>query len=163
LDDVDAFWALRLRALREHPGAFASAFEESRSRPRDAVRRDFQARNTGPESIVIGAFESDSLVGTAGCFREQGAKLRHKAIIWGVYVAPEARGRGVGRALVEAAVATARSWDEVEEVRLSVASDNVAACRLYRALGFVVYGVEPRALKLPDRYVDEDHMVLRLR
>jgi len=29
LDDVAAFWALRLRALREHPGAFASSYEES--------------------------------------------------------------------------------------------------------------------------------------
>ena len=162
MDDVEAFWALRLRALREHPGAFASAFEESSGRPLDAVRQDFEMRNTGPESIVIGAFDGEALVGTIGCFRQQGAKLRHKAVIWTVYVAPEARGRGVGRALVDAAVATARSWEGVEQVHLSVASDNAQACRLYRAAGFAAYGVEPRALKLRDRYVDEDHMVLRL-
>src|SRR5881296_2401614 len=93
LDDVASWWALRLRALRDHPGAFGSSYEEARDRPLEMVRADFAARNTGPESVVVGAFDGDSLLGMVGCFREQGAKERHKAFIWGMYVAPEARGR----------------------------------------------------------------------
>ena len=92
--DVDAFWALRLRAVRDHPGAFSSSYEESRERSSERVRQDFAARNTGPERVVIGAFVGGRLAGTVGCFREEGVKDRHKAMIWGMYVTPEARGRG---------------------------------------------------------------------
>jgi hypothetical protein len=38
----------------------------------------------------------------------------------------------------------------------------VAARALYRSLGFVVFGTEPRSLKVGQTYVDEDHMMLRL-
>ena len=35
--------------------------------------------------------------------------------------------------------------------------------RMYRKAGFEVYGTEPRALKVGSRYVDEHHMILRIR
>jgi ribosomal protein S18 acetylase RimI-like enzyme len=160
--DAEAWWTLRLPALRDHPGAFGSDYEEMRVRPLEERLQEFVSRCTGPERTVIGAFDSDALVGVVGCSRQEGAKARHKAMIWGMYVAPQVRGRGAGRALVEAAVETARSWSGVEEVRLTVASDNEGAKRLYHACGFETYASEPRALKLTDRYVDEDYMLRRL-
>jgi ribosomal protein S18 acetylase RimI-like enzyme len=50
----------------------------------------------------------------------------------------------------------------VEQVHLGVAATNEPAVRLYQSMGFVEYGREPRAIKLPDRYVDEFLMWLRL-
>ncbi len=44
-------------------------------------------------------------------------------------------------------------------VQLTVMSENEAARRLYRALGFVEYGVEKNALKQDGRYYDEVLMV----
>jgi ribosomal protein S18 acetylase RimI-like enzyme len=160
--DGEAWWDLRLPALRDHPGAFGSDYDEMRVRPLEERLREFTARCTGHERTVIGAFEGDALVGVVGCFREEASKVRHKAGIWGMYVAPHVRSRGAGRALVEAAMVAARSWSGVEEVRLTVASDNESAKRLYRACGFETYATEPRALKLPDRYVDEDYMLRRI-
>jgi hypothetical protein len=43
---------------------------------------------------------------------------------------------------------------------LSVVTEQNAAVGLYRSLGFESYGCERRALKIGDRYVDEDNMVL---
>jgi ribosomal protein S18 acetylase RimI-like enzyme len=77
-------------------------------------------------------------------------------------VAAEARGRGVGRALVEAAVARARAWPGLAQIVLGVAAHNTAARRLYRSLGFEVFALERRALRLSDRDVDEEHLVLYL-
>ena len=37
-----------------------------------------------------------------------------------------------------------------------------AARALYLAIGFTVYGREPRGMKLPDGYYDMEQMVLRL-
>ena len=157
-DDAVEYRPVRLRALVEHPHAFGSDAQEWRNTPIEEVA----ARLHRPDSFVLGAFIDGALVGTAGAYRVDRVKLRHKASIVGVYVAPEARGQGIGRALVSAAMERARAWEGVTQLHLSVAVPNDAARQLYLSLGFRVYGLEPRAIKLPDRYVDEEHMVLIL-
>ena len=157
---MPAYWDLRLRGLREHPEAFGMSYEESR----DQTLEQVLARFLRPESFILGAAIERRLVGTVACAREHGQKLRHRATITGMYVAPEARGRGVGGALLDEAVARARGgWPGLEQIHLTVVTENAGAGRLYRRRGFAVYGVEPRALKIGDRYVDEELMVLDLR
>ena len=48
-------------------------------------------------------------------------------------------------------------------VILTVAAENARARRLYERWGFSVYGIEPRAIKLEDGYLDEALMVCPLR
>jgi len=67
------------------------------------------------------------------------------------------RGVGAGRRLGESVIDHARQ--SVELLQLSVVSTNAPALRLYAALGFSQYGVEPRGLKDQDRYFDEVLMV----
>jgi ribosomal protein S18 acetylase RimI-like enzyme len=86
-------------------------------------------------------------------------KSAHRGGIWGVYVHPEARRKGVDRAVLETVIAHAR--ERVLQVHLSVSTGS-AALRLYRQLGFEIYGTEPRALCVDNRYLDEHLMVLRL-
>jgi ribosomal protein S18 acetylase RimI-like enzyme len=165
-DDAAAYWALRLRALREEPEAFGSSYEESKERPlADAVERLRSTRANG--DFLLGAFEDgvqgDRLVGIVAFVRAPGLKNRHIGDIFSMYVAPEARGKGSGRALVEALIARARTLDGMEQLILAVVTTNVAATALYRALGFEVYGQQRHALKLGDgRYLDEQLMVLWL-
>lgn len=160
--DAEAYWEVRLRALREHPEAFGQAYEEQRETPLESVAERFRTSWATPDSFILGARIAGDLVGTVGCVRDRGPKVRHKAIIWGMYVAPEARGRGVGGALLKAAIVRAKAWPGLEQVRLTVVTENAGASRLYRTLGFEVYGLERHALKLGDRYLDEEHMVLWL-
>jgi ribosomal protein S18 acetylase RimI-like enzyme len=156
--DAEVWWTLRLRALREEPEAFGSSYQEARETPLERVRERFRQ----PESFVLGAFEGAELVGTVGCFRRQGVKERHKATIWGMYVAPEHRGRGLGRGLIVQAIEEARVWPALGQIHLTVTTVNEPARRLYRSLGFEVYGVEPCALKLGERCLDEELMLRRL-
>src|SRR5947209_6403583 len=78
------------------------------------------------------------LVGLAAAYpdRDRG-KARHKAWLVAVDVAPEARGRGIGRAVCQAAVDRARTWEGVEQVHLGVAATNESAVRLYESMGFI--------------------------
>lgn len=162
--DAALFWAVRLRALRDNPEAFGRSYEESRDRPLADVARVLREEAASPDDFTLGAFATadGSLVGLAGFRRHQGRKERHKGDVWGVYVTPEARGRGAGRALLEELIARARALPGLEQIHLTVVSINEPACHLYRALGFARYGTEPRALRLGDRYLDEDLMILRL-
>ena len=49
------------------------------------------------------------------------------------------------------------------QILLSVTETQTAAIGLYRSLGFESFGREPLALKIGDRAIDEEYMVLRLR
>jgi ribosomal protein S18 acetylase RimI-like enzyme len=65
-------------------------------------------------------------------------------------------------AVVSEAIAQARTIPGLEQLLLAVVTINDAARRLYRSLGFEVYGLEPRALKQGEQYWDEELMILRL-
>lgn len=69
------------------------------------------------------------------------------ARIYGLAVAPDVRGAGVGRRLVRACEAAAVARD-CERVTLEVATRNVGAVALYRRLGYV------RAARLGPYYED---------
>ena len=106
---------------------------------------------------LVGAFARGELLGVAGYWPQNGVKVSHKATLWGMYVRQTARQSGLGRRLVEAVVSHATG--RVELLQLGVASDNEAACRLYRKAGFSEYGREMKALKQDGRYFDEILMV----
>jgi len=157
--DAEAYRAVRVRALTEHPEFFGRAIEEVETLAEIAER--LAPGSDGQERFVLGAFE-EALVGITGCARDRGLKHRHKGMIWGMYVLPAARGHGLGRRLLLDAIARARGWPGLEQLVLGVATHNEPARALYRSCGFEVFGVERRALKVGARYVDEERMVLRL-
>ena len=77
------------------------------------------------------------------------------------YVQPERRGQGAGKALLQEAITEAKRLAGVEQLHLSVVTTNTAACSLYHAIGFEIYGTVPRALKMDEQYWDEYLMVFR--
>src|SRR4051794_28709184 len=121
--DADAYRELRLRALREHPEAFSSSFEEALA---DAARWSADRLGASPEqATILGAVTRDGvLCGIVGVERLPRAKERHKAHLYGMYVAPEQAGQGIGRRLLEAAVARCLDWRGVEQIQLSVTGGN---------------------------------------
>lgn len=115
------------------------------------------------DKFVLGAFnESGMLVGSVAFVREGGMKTSHKANVFGLYVAPEFRGKGIGKALMLELIRRAKLRDGVEQINLAVISENETAKNLYKSIGFEVFGVEHKALKYNGNYYDEDFMVLNL-
>lgn len=156
--DAAAWRALRLEALQKHPTAFAESFEE-------AAQRDvawFRDRMPAPDAVnaIFGVFDHGRLAGCAGFAVQTFAHLRHKGVMWGVYLQPGLRGRGIGDALVGRVIQHARA--HVAVLQAAVAVDNRAAAALYRRAGFKSYGREPRALRVDGRDIDEELLALEL-
>lgn len=158
--DAAAWWHIRLESLENEPLAFGKATEEHRETTIEAAARRF--RETRKGSFHLGAFEDDNLIGLASFIRDTGLKERHKGRIFGVYVTPAHRRKGVARALLVVLLEIVKRDSSLEQILLSVATCQSAAKQLYRDFGFETYGTEPNALKLDSGYVDEDQMVLRL-
>jgi ribosomal protein S18 acetylase RimI-like enzyme len=152
--DAEAFQRVRTRALLDHPEAFFSSPEEELPLP------ELQRRLRERINVIVGAFDP-GLVGTVGVRRETFKKGAHKAYIWGVYVAPEARRRHLGRELLRRALEHARTMG-VELVQLTVSTQTPAARALYASEGFVTWGIEPDALRVNGTSHAEEHMFLRL-
>ncbi|WNS76343.1 GNAT family N-acetyltransferase [Bacillus sp. DTU_2020_1000418_1_SI_GHA_SEK_038] len=156
--DAEAYQYLRLIALKNHPSAFASSYEEEKDRPSVVYGERFQSG----DSFTFGAFEGDALIGSVTLFIESKMKLNHRANIFAMYVSPEKRKMGIGKQLISAAIEKAKELNEIEQIYLTVEATNEAAKKLYHSFGFETFGRDKRALKIGDLYFDEEHMVLYL-
>ncbi|MCY9660638.1 GNAT family protein [Paenibacillus chondroitinus] len=156
--DAELYQELRLKALKLSPEAFGSTYERE---VQFSLETFVERIKPMDGKFVLGAFdEHGSLVGSVSFVRDSGMKSSHKGNVYGMYVAPEAGGQGLGKKLMLELVRRASSYEGLEQINLIVLSENVIAKKLYKSLGFEIYGVERKALKYNGQYFDEDLMVL---
>jgi ribosomal protein S18 acetylase RimI-like enzyme len=156
--DAAVFHQTHIRALTDHPGAFGASLDEQLKLTEEQVADQLAPI---PQRFMLGVFEDGGLCAFAGFYQAPRAKMRHRGHIWGLYVAPEARGRGFGRALLSEIIERARALEGLEEIVLAATVGNAHAQRVYRAAGFVPYCTEERLLKVGDQYFDVECMRLR--
>jgi len=157
--DAEDYLNLRLEALRLHPEAFGSSYEEECG---DTPAK-YEERFAGGNLFTYGVFAEGLLCGSATLVPATRHKLRHRAQIVAVYVSAGLRRRGAARALLAAVCGKALELDNIEQLHLSVTSTNLSAVSLYESIGFETYGEEKHALKIDGRYLDEKLMVRFLR
>ena len=150
--DIDA-----VRAIYAQPSNYASTLQLPH--PSRAL---WEKRLGGTDehfhSLV--ACEDEEVLGQIGIATHARPRRRHVANV-GMAVSETARGCGVGRALLQAAIDLCEGWLAVHRIELEVYTDNAAAIALYEAFGFVREGTARGYAWRDGRFVDA-HLMARL-
>lgn len=152
--DAEAYRALMLEAYDGYPQAFTSSVAERSAMPLSW----WEKRLDSPLDRLLGAFDAEALAGIVGLAFEPREKARHKVTLFGMYVNWAYQQQGMGRQLVEAALAEARQHPRLKLIQLTVTAGNDAAFALYQRCGFIQYGLEPLAVRVGVEYFDKIHM-----
>lgn len=129
--------ALRLRALREDPDAFASTLATALERDAQDGEAYWLGYFSRPGPALIAEVDG-APVGLARVVVEDGP-----AHLYSMWVAPEARGKGVGAHLVITCIDRLAVQHPGRVLRLEVVESNLSARRLYSRCGFAVVGPNP--------------------
>lgn len=132
---------IRLHALRDAPDAFGSTWGAEADRADADWAARVQAAAASDRDRVLFAVDGGLACGLVWC--KLSATEPGMADLFQMWVAPAARGRGVGQALLAQAIAWA--WQTgMRRVRLGVTDADSPAMRLYLAHGFrPVGGLQP--------------------
>jgi len=147
--DGERLRAIRLRALRDAPDAFATTLEEAAARPADSWDRQLE------QLATFVATDGDCDLGLVrGALHDRVRDTGHLISMW---VAPEARRQGVGSALIDAVVHWARTRG-LSRLLLDVVETNTSAIAAYTRKDFVPNG-EVGTFPPPRHHVREIQLV----
>lgn len=122
---------VRLRAVADSPEAFGEELEHAEGLP-EATWAERAARGSeGLSPVTFFATDGDAITGMAAGHGDAG-----EVFLVGMWVAPEARRRGAGAALVAAVAGWARGLG-ADALLLHVADGNEPARSLYERCGFI--------------------------
>lgn len=158
--DINAFFAIRLRALASAPSAFNTRLEEDQKSGPDRFLTTL--RDESNTKAIFGAVVDDKITAILAIFQEERSQTRHKAAISSVYVDVEYRRQGLAAQLLDRAIQFARKEMKVSAIYLSVESKNTSAISLYESRGFAIWGIEPKAMLREGVFYDQAQMVLLL-
>jgi RimJ/RimL family protein N-acetyltransferase len=171
LEGLESAAGVLIRAARPADAhSFVAAFR-SVAAERRYIRTETVGRSTGhyrrrfrrswdEHGAHVLALEGARVVGSVSIHRDEHPTTRHVATL-GMFVTADHRGRGIGTALMDAAMRWAWAFG-IERLELSVYPDNAAARALYRRFGFVEEGRLVRRSKKSYGYEDEILMAVRL-
>ncbi len=154
---LNQYRSFMIRGLNEHPDFFRISVEDEKNA--------FFPTLTKPDSFTLSAMNQETIMGVVSFAREgeNRMKIRHKGSLFRMYVAQEFSGRGIGKMLIQEVIQRAKLLPVMEQINLSLVSDNLRAKQLYSYFGFETYGIEKMAHKSGDQYFDEEFMSLNLR
>ena len=138
--------------------------EHFRITPADDLNSLFPTKDQ-IDSLTLGAYTNNELAGIVSFSRDGNdrEKLKHKGLLFRMYVSKNFRGRGIAKKLIEELINRVKMIGDIEQINLTVIADNANAKNIYEKFGFVTFGSEPNAIKWKGKYFTEHQMVLRLK
>ena len=151
------------RALRLLPARVSARFHQLRRRIQQRTLDSITQQLRGGKferTLHWARLKTMGWSGMVGFYRENALKLRHKGHSSACTCCRISIARP--RAGTLRSHRRAQALPDLKQLLLGVVVTQTTAKRLYESLGFVVYGREPRAVKISDEFFDEEFMLLKL-
>ena len=147
-----------INAIRSMRGTMEDVLGMPSNRDEQAERFLTSLRSDDHYFVAAAVLEdgTEQVIGSVNLHVESG-RMRHCGGI-GLMVHPDFQGRGIGRALLDAALDIADNWLMLKRVELTVFTDNARAVALYQSAGFEVEGTRRMGAIRDGAYVDEYYM-----
>jgi ribosomal protein S18 acetylase RimI-like enzyme len=152
-DDAPVWRALRMDGIIENPSVFIVTAQEAAAVP---IEADILRLSKGDRVL---AFAGETPVGLAGVNRNDVSRASHRAEIGPLYVAPQARGKGVADRIMTTLMDAAHAGG-IWQLELFVNVENARAIALYERHGFATVGKIPNAILGADG-MEDDLMMIR--
>ena len=139
-EEWELFRETRLRALKDSPRAFASTYAKTSLRSDKSWIKQVFDSSLGPKRCTILAMDQDQVLGLAALYEMPG-KSDNSGELLQVWVPPESRGRGVGRALIY----HLHEWGFANgyvHIFATVHRENPEAIAFYMRIGYITDLVE---------------------
>jgi ribosomal protein S18 acetylase RimI-like enzyme len=136
-EDAEEYRRLRLAQVQDTPRAFSYTIDEIEKISTSEIA---SLVTPSEENLVVGHFDNAVLTGVIGLRRDNREKVRHRANVWGVYTAFNARRKGIARKIFAEVLKEAQFSFKASVVTLAADAENTPAIALYRSLGFQAYG-----------------------
>lgn len=153
--------AAAIAALMNDPQVFGGLLQMPFPSEELWRQRLTEGASPGKADLSLVALLDGAVAGGAGLHADGTALRRRHAMSLGIWVAADAQGRGVGKALMTALLDYADNWAQVLRTELTVYCDNERAIGLYKRFGFEIEGTMRAYALRNGQYVDV-HPMARL-
>jgi len=151
--------AIRLEALQSEPAAYSSSYEETLGWSEE----HWQQRLANDHSVHLLARAQGRPIGMVGGYLGSDEGDDSVAVVFGMYVTREHRGKGIGRLLLTSLIDRLAAFPQISTIRLGVTQTQDPARTLYESVGFRVVGKTEEGIVVNGQQYDELIMELRVR
>ncbi len=133
-DEWLEFSQIRLKALQTDPKVFGSNYEKELQMTEDEWRSRLQAK----DNAIFLIYAGDTPIGMTCILIDRDAATKKTAHLWGSWLAPHARGKGLSKLMYQTRINWANEQPTVEKIIVSHRASNLASKRAKQKHGFVL-------------------------
>ena len=156
-----ALRTIRLQSVSHANHAFAISQTQLLAVSHDQWEQLCANSREGQCDAIFLAWHGQTVVGMVGARIDPSPKMRHAALIWGMFVLQQHRGNRLRTQLLEHVIDHTRTLG-LHVLKLSVTTNQSEAIQLYYNRGFERYAYEPALLYVDGTAIDALHMHYRL-